>query len=312
VVSAFAVSSLFLLLIAVYQRRRRIAERMALQAEANARLEVRVRERTSELLMSNRRLRASIEERDRAELELRQAQQELIQASKLAALGQMSAGLSHELNQPLSAIRSYADNAVAFLERENTDRARSNLSGIAELTERMARIIRNLRTYARNEQTPIRPVSVKDAITSASLLLESKARSAEAEIRLNLPEEDLVVMGGDVRLQQVFVNLLSNAIDAVADSAVRLIDVSVFRQGDEVHCRVRDSGPGIPQNEIGSVFDPFFSTKAVGQGMGLGLSITIGIVEQFGGRIVAGNRPQGGAEFLVVLRLAEEGRSAAE
>jgi two-component system C4-dicarboxylate transport sensor histidine kinase DctB len=119
-------------------------------------------------------------------------------------------------------------------------------------------------------------------------------------------------MGGDVRLQQVFVNLLSNAIDAVADSAVRLIDVSVFRQGDEVHCRVRDSGPGIPQNEIGSVFDPFFSTKAVGQGMGLGLSITIGIVEQFGGRIVAGNRPQGGAEFLVVLRLAEEGRSAAE
>ncbi|CAN0227267.1 unnamed protein product, partial [Chrysoparadoxa australica] len=159
VVSAFAVSSLFLLLIAVYQRRRRIAERMALQAEANARLEVRVRERTSELLMSNRRLRASIEERERAELELRQAQQELIQASKLAALGQMSAGLSHELNQPLSAIRSYADNAVAFLERENTDRARSNLSGIAELTERMARIIRNLRTYARNEQPPIRPVS---------------------------------------------------------------------------------------------------------------------------------------------------------
>lgn len=312
-ISVFAAASLFLLLVAVYQRRRRIEERMALQKEATARLEDRVRERTSELMLTNRRLRASIAEREKAEGELRHAQEELIQASKLAALGQMSAGLSHELNQPLAAIRSYADNAGAYLDRDEPARVRKNLTGIGELTERMARIIRNLRTYARNEQTPVRPVLLAEALSGATSLLEARIRAVNAEVRIADEAPGVLVMGGDVRLQQVFVNLLANALDAVETRASRDIEIGIAAPLDEeVVITVRDSGPGIDPAQIGSVFDPFYSTKEVGKGMGLGLSITFGIVELFGGRITAGNHPDGGALFTVILRRAEAGRSAAE
>ncbi|MEQ9329516.1 MAG: ATP-binding protein [Rhodospirillales bacterium] len=312
-ISVFAAASLFLLLVALYQRRRRIEERMALQKEATARLEDRVRERTSELMLTNRRLLASIAEREKAEGDLRQAQEELIQASKLAALGQMSAGLSHELNQPLAAIRSYADNASAYLDRDEPGKARKNLTGIGELTERMARIIRNLRTYARNEQTPVRPVLLSEALSGATALLEARIRAVNAEVRIADNAPGVLVMGGDVRLQQVFVNLLANALDAVETQTTRDIDIGIAAtDGEDLVITVRDSGPGIDPAQIGSVFDPFYSTKEVGKGMGLGLSITFGIVELFGGRITAANHPDGGALFTIILRRAEAGRSAAE
>lgn len=290
--------------IAVYQRRRRVAERLQLQASVNAELERRVALRTDELTRANRQLEAEVGERRRAENELRLAQSELVQASKLAALGQMSAGLSHELNQPLAAIRSYADNARKFMERERYDTANTNLGLIVELTERMARIIRHLRTYARKEPTTVRPTLVVRAIEESVALLHRRIEDAGVTVVLDAPDTSLSAIAGEVRLQQVMVNLLSNALDAMSESADRTLRISAREERDCVFIEVADTGSGIPTESLPSVFDPFFTTKDVGAGLGLGLSITYGIVQQFGGTISARNRDSGGAVFEVRLQPA--------
>ena len=283
IISASALLSISLIAVVVIQRRHRFSERIRLQELARQQLEDRVQERTEEL---------------------RQTQDGLIQASKLAALGQMSAGLSHELNQPLTAIRAYAENARAFLERQQLATVSQNLDGISELTARMARIIKILRTYARNEPVDIRPVSVAHCIDETLSLLDQRLRQEAIEVRYVRPPEDCCVNGGDVRLQQVLVNLVSNALDAMRGVPEKRLDISVQREEVSVVISIADSGPGIPREQLGRVFDPFFSTKEVGQGMGLGLSITYGIVKQFGGHIAAGNRNTGGAEFKLVLTAA--------
>ena len=290
--------------IAVYQRRRRVAERLQLQASVNAELERRVALRTDELTRANRQLEAEVGERRRAENELRLAQSELVQASKLAALGQMSAGLSHELNQPLAAIRSYADNARKFMERERYDTADTNLGLIVELTERMARIIRHLRTYARKEPTTVRPTLVVRAIEESVALLHRRIEDSGVTVVLDAPDTSLSAIAGEVRLQQVMVNLLSNALDAMSESADRTLRITAREEIDCVLIEVADTGSGIPAESLPSVFDPFFTTKDVGSGLGLGLSITYGIVQQFGGTISARNGDGGGAVFEVRLQPA--------
>ena len=296
----------------IYQRRRRMIERMAIQDTARHELETRVLERTQILTETNVKLCDEIDERRRAESELQSTQAELVQASKLAALGQMSAGLSHELNQPLAAIRSYADNAATFLDRTELAPARSNLLGIGELTERMARIIKNLRTYARNEQVPARPVPLPDTINEALSLLEGRLTKDAVTVSIDLPDHLPPVMGGEVRFQQVFINLFTNAIDAMADSPRKHINVRVVTDTGGVQVSVEDSGPGVPSEVLENVFDPFYSTKTVGEGMGLGLSITYGIVRQFGGTITVSNASTGGAVFTLTLPLAAISDEAAE
>ena len=296
----------------IYQRRRRMIERLTLQEAARQELEVRVRERTRNLTETTDKLRAEVEERRRAEAELKTAQAELVQASKMAALGQMAAGLSHELNQPLAAIRSYAENAVTFLERERTDTAKSNLSEIAELTDRMARIIKNLRTYSRNEQVPVRAVRLQDAVDEALALLDTRLSESGTTVQLDVPSDLPPVMAGDVRLQQVFVNLFTNAIDAMSGRPERIIKVRAHADADGVQACVEDTGPGVPSDVLENVFDPFYSTKDVGEGMGLGLSITYGIVRRFGGVITVSNGDQGGAVFTITLPRAVSANEAAE
>ncbi|MGB0671918.1 MAG: sensor histidine kinase, partial [Rhodospirillales bacterium] len=228
----------------------------------------------------------------------------------LAALGQMSAGLSHELNQPLAAIRSYADNAGAFLDRGREETARRNLKGISELTVRMARIIKNLRTFAREESVALRPSSLATAIQESLTLLERRLQAEGVQVDIRLPEGDVTVMGGDVRLQQIFVNLISNALDAMdmASSPERRLVLAAEARGAEALVTVGDSGPGI---DAARSNDAFYTTKEVGQGTGLGLSITFGLVNQFGGTITAGRDEElGGARFTLTLRLAEERREA--
>lgn len=312
VVASFMLVSLMLLAAVAHQRRMRLGESIALQARAHADLEHQVKARTKDLTEANVQLRKEIGERRRTEAMLRTAQDDLVQASKLAALGQMSAGLSHELNQPLAAIRSYSDNARTLLEREETASARTNLEFISELTDRMARIIRNLRTYARGEQVSTRPTSVNRALDEALGLLEGRLKSEGVTLRLDLPAGDLMVSGGAVRLQQVFVNIISNAIDAMSGTAEKVLEVSVEPGDSEVTVHVRDTGPGIPEDHLGDIFDPFFSTKEVGEGMGLGLSITYGIINQFGGSIDARNHPDRGAIFQFTLSRLHEHRDAAE
>jgi two-component system C4-dicarboxylate transport sensor histidine kinase DctB len=214
----------------------------------------------------------------------------------------MSAGVSHELNQPLAAIRSYSDNAKAFIERGNIDTASDNLQSITELAERIDRIIKNQRTYARDESISMRPVIVAEALNDSLVLMAERIQNESIEVINEIPEDSPVVIAGDVRLQQVFVNILSNAFDSMRSSEVKQLQISTFEQGEMIHIYLCDTGTGVPQALREHVFDPFYSTKSVGEGMGLGLSITYGIVDQFGGKIVIGDSSSGGAMFSIILK----------
>jgi two-component system, NtrC family, C4-dicarboxylate transport sensor histidine kinase DctB len=262
------------------ERIRRDRERIDMQSRARAELEHRVQERT---------------------LELQQAQSELIQAGKLAALGKMSAGLSHELNQPLAAIRSYSDNAGTFLERGELDPAHANLKNISELTDRMARIIKHLRTYASKDKIKAGPTDLVVAVREALVLLRHRADKEGVTIINKLPDHEIIAHGGLVRLQQVFVNILTNAFDAIASESNKQVIITLEEQSNMYIVEICDSGRGLTPEELERVFDPFFSTKEVGEGVGLGLSISYGIIAQFDGYIEATNCKDGGAAFRVAL-----------
>lgn len=278
-----------------------VTERRRTLAQLNAVLEARVAKRTRALSTTNARLRDEIREREEAETRLRKAQQELVQAGKLSALGQMSAGISHELNQPLMAIQSFADNAGAYLDRGNTEKVRENLGRVADLAHRMGRIIRNLRAFARQEGTQTGRVDLASILASAIELTAARLAREQVVLDYTPPAGPVWVRGGEVRLAQVFVNLLTNAADAMAGTGGGRIVMDVSAEPIPT-VTVRDSGPGIAAPD--KVFEPFYSTKQVetGQeGLGLGLSISYGIVQSVGGDIVGRNHAAGGAEFVVTL-----------
>ena len=270
-------------------------------------------ERRRTLADANIRLEAAVEART---AELTKAQSDLVQAGKLSALGQMSAGISHELNQPLMAIRSYAENAEAFLERGKTDIAGQNLGRIAELARRMGRIIRNLRAFAKQESEGMTDVDLASVIAAVLEITQARARAGGVDIIWDAPETPITVRGGEVRLQQVVLNLVTNAMDAMeGQTFTQRIEIDTDRSGARVDLYVRDTGPGL--SEPDRIFDPFYSTKQVtsdgtGQdGMGLGLSISYGLVQSFGGIICGRNHPAGGAVFTVTLDAADVARSEA-
>ncbi|MCK0167046.1 ATP-binding protein [Jannaschia sp. S6380] len=274
-------------------------ERRRVLARANQTLEARVSERTEALTAANTRLTDEVRERREAEARLTRAQADLVQAGKLSALGQMSAGISHELNQPLMAIRSFAQNAGTFLARGNTDAASGNLTRIDALAGRMGRIIRNLSAFARAERQPAVETDLADVIEAALEITETRRREAGIETRLDLAPGPVLAMGGEVRLGQVLVNLIGNAIDAMRDRDPAVLTVTL--RADPPSITVRDTGVGLanPAN----IFDPFYTTKEVGAGLGLGLSISYGIVAGFGGEI-RGENVKDGAAFTVTLRPA--------
>lgn len=276
-------------------------ERRRALARANAALEQRVEARTRALSAANVALRREVSEREEAEAALRRAQADLVQAGKLSALGQMSAGLSHELNQPLMAIQSFAENGAEFLRRDKPETAARNLERISELARRMGRIIRNLRAFARQESEPAVRVDVVATLEQALELIGPRLAHEGIDLLWTPPPVPVWVCGGEVRLGQVFVNLLNNAADAMAGSARREIAVAVDVGSDAVTVEIADTGPGIAEPD--RIFDPFYSTKEVGasEGMGLGLSISYGLVQSFGGAIRGRNREAGGAVFSVLL-----------
>lgn len=264
-------------------------------------LESRVSERTAALLASNQRLQNEIVERRRAEVDLKSKQDELVQAAKLAALGQMSAGMAHEINQPLAAIRSFADNAVTLIDLGRTKIARDNLSEIAGLTERMARITGQLKQFARKSSGQMEAVAVIDIVEGAVALLASSLRTDDVVLSWVPPAAVQRVWGDEVRLQQVMINLLRNALDAVRNVDERHITVEVSAGPTTVSIAVHDSGRGIDLDAMARLFDPFFTTKPAGEGLGLGLSISEGIVRDLGGQLSASNHPDGGAVFTITL-----------
>ena len=290
------------------ERRRGLTELLAVEAAANAELEARVQARTKDLSAANKSLRREVHERQDAEAALHKAQADLVQAGKLSALGQMSAGISHELNQPLMAIRSFAENAEEYLARGKPEVAAENLSRISDLARRMGRIIKNLRAFSRQEKEPIGDVDLVGVVDVVLELAEARIRDESVQLNWQKPMAPVIVRGGEVRLQQVAMNLVSNALDAMSDAAQRVLSLSIDlgdRPGDGiVRLTVRDTGAGIA--DPNKIFDPFYSTKEVGksEGMGLGLSISYGIVQSFGGAIHGRNAPQGGAIFTIELTAA--------
>lgn len=284
-------------------------ERRRTLARANAVLEARVAARTGALSESNEQLRREVHERKEAEAALKQAQAELVQAGKLSALGRMSAGISHELNQPLMAIQQFAGNGARFLDRGRTDAAAENLSRIGDLADRMARIIRNLRAFARNEAEPVARVDIVAVIESALEMTETRRRAEGIALDWAPPDHPVHVLGGEVRLGQVLVNLITNAADAMEGRPDKVLTLRLS-EGARVAVSVADTGPGIEQPE--KLFEPFYTTKEVGgsEGMGLGLSISYGLVQSFGGAIRGENTGQGAVFTLELDRF--EAQEAAE
>ncbi|PWR02238.1 sensor histidine kinase [Meridianimarinicoccus roseus] len=289
----------------VLSRRARILDRLEAQRATQDLLEQRVRERTADLNVANASLRTEVEERRSAEHRLRQTQKELVQAGKLAALGQMSAAISHEINQPLAAVKSYADNAAMLLDRDRQSEARENMTRISDMADRIATISGHLRNFARRPQEGIAPVDMVAVVDDALDLMRARLASGGVRVGFDRPSKPVMAMGGQLRLQQVVVNLLSNALDATEHLAAPRIRVVLSPPEDgEVRLAVQDSGPGLSEAALAQVFDPFFTTKSPGKGLGLGLSISFNIVEDFGGHLRARNIDAGGAEFSVELPAA--------
>ncbi|MDH6149227.1 MULTISPECIES: sensor histidine kinase [Paraburkholderia] len=331
IVTGFGYVSLVLLAFYWRMRRARVREMMrsrALLQKAYAELNQRVAERTADLSEANEQLHKEVGERTRAEQELRAAQDELIQASKLAALGQMAAGITHELNQPLAALRSFSDNTRVLLERGDQASARENLEAIAALTERMGKITNQLKLFVGRARPRSARASIVRALRNVVGLLQKRLQGVELEFvlidteadtdtaaaaaaggartPLNLADDhpELVANCDDLRLEQVLINLLGNALDATAGMNPPRITVEVAAGVANLSIAVGDNGPGIPDDVLPHLFEPFFTTKEMGQGLGLGLAISSSIARDCGGSLVARNAPHGGASFVLTLRRA--------
>lgn len=303
-VGVLVVGLLGLMMLIFWQRRRQLAERLAVQHAAKTELERRVVERTSQLGAANAALKEEVAERRATEKRLRQTQAELVQAGKLAALGQMSAALSHEFNQPLAAARNYAENAQLLLERKRAAEAQENIGRILGTIDRMGRISRHLRSFARKSNERLQAVPLAEVALAAQELLGWRLQKSGATLLVDLGDPPPVVTGGAVRLQQVLVNLIGNALDAIEGQDDKRLHLTARQVGEMVEVCLRDHGPGVPEHLQARIFDPFFSTKEVGKGLGLGLSISYNILRDFDGSLSVRNHPEGGAEFVLRLHPA--------
>ena len=289
---------------AMLQRRRRLRERLIHQAEAQAELERRVEERTADLARVNQEIEHEIAERRQTEKQLRRMQNDLVQAGKLAALGQMSAALSHEFNQPLAAAKNYAENASLLVERGRLEEVTENLRRISGLIDRMASISKHLRNFARKPNEKMAAVGLEAVLRDTLEIVGARLKAADAVLDVDLGPVQLAVKAGPVRLQQVLVNIISNAADAVEGREDRHIALQAVQHGQMVSIFIRDRGPGVPAAISERIFDPFFTTKGVGRGLGLGLSISYNIIKDFGGQLRVRNHEEGGAEFEIELPAA--------
>ena len=263
---------------------------------------------SAELRQLNARLQQEIAERERVQKDLAVAEQTLAQSSKLAALGEMSAAVSHELNQPLAAMKTYLAGARLLLQRKRGEEALSSFQRIDDLIERMGAITRQLKSYARKGGEAFEPVDARACLSSALSMMEPQLRARVVKISRTLPREPVLVQVDRIRFEQVIINLLRNALDATKDSADPQIDI-LMTKGETVTLSVRDNGHGI--QDFDALFEPFYTTKKPGDGVGLGLAISSGIVNDLGGRLTARNAPNGGAIFDVQLPLHGKARAEA-
>lgn len=285
--------------VGLWLRQRRAYLRSVVSARDE--LEQRVQQRTQALEDVNRSLRNEINERERAEQELHLAHAELVQAGKLAAMGRMAAVIVHELNQPLDAIRTFAASAGILAEKNRGAELQETLRMIRQLTERMEKITGQLRSFARKDSGERHPVLVQRIVQRALLLLDNRLRQSEVKVDMALPSNPLYVAGEEIQMEQVMINLLRNAVDAMADSADRRLAVTVDSVDSSVVIKVTDTGTGIPADTMPHLFEPFYSTKSEGDELGLGLALCYNVITSYGGNIRASNNPEGGATFEVSI-----------
>ena len=264
---------------------------------------------SAELRLLNARLQREIAERQKAQKNLGVAELTLAQSSKLAALGEMSAAVSHELNQPLAAMKTYLAGARLLLQRKRPEEAMSSFQRIDDLIDRMGAITRQLKSYARKGGEAFEAIDVRVSLSSALSMMEPQLKSRVVRINRTLPRQPVMVMADRIRLEQVIINLLRNALDATKDNAKPQIDI-LLSSGESVMLTVRDNGSGII--DLDNLFEPFYTTKKPGEGVGLGLAISSGIVTDLGGRLTARNGDEGGAVFEVSLPILNKERTAAE
>ncbi|WP_296744734.1 ATP-binding protein [Mesorhizobium sp.] len=289
-----------LVALAAYLLWRRQSGQMRIAAEqaARAELERGVAERTKDLSLARDRLQAEIADHRSTEARLQGMQQELVQANRLATLGQVAAGVAHEINQPVATIRAYADNARVFLERKQVAPAEENLSAIAALTERIGSITEELKALARKGRTAAEPIELRGTIEGAVVLLRSRFAGRLDALAITLPPPALKVMGNRLRLEQVLINLFQNALEALEGRDDGKVEVAAAQTGDSVALSVSDNGPGIPTAVLKSLFTPFNTSKE--KGLGLGLVISKDIVADYGGRIEVSS-DRNGTRFTVHL-----------
>jgi len=248
-------------------------------------------------------LRETTQEMERREQELREKQEQLVQAGKLATLGELTTGVAHELNNPLNNIGLFVGNVLdqIRLGRFDAEAAERELENAMEQVRKATVIISHLRTFGRAASVTFEPADIDEVIEHSLLLMQEQLRLRGIEVVLDLCAEELVVFGNPIQLEQVFVNLLTNARDALEDARTKRIWIETTRDEELITIRFSDSGPGIPRELEQRIFDPFFTTKEVGAGTGLGLSITYSIVKEHGGEIAVEQRDGRGAGFWIEL-----------
>jgi two-component system C4-dicarboxylate transport sensor histidine kinase DctB len=284
VTASLAMAVLLLLAVTLWQRRRAVRHKLASQAALQAAhdsLESTVVARTAQL---------------------RAAQNDLVHAGKMAALGQMSAGLVHELNQPLTALRTLSDSAGMLLDHDRHDEVRGNLQRISGMVDRLARLTSRLKTFAhKSDLPPPQPVAVLRSIADAQVLLGAELKERDIRVDVEVRPAELSVMADEATIGSLLGNLMRNAVDAMQGAPQRVLRVEAHAMGERVVLTVTDTGPGIPADILGRLFEPFVTSKPAGAGLGLGLVISAQLVRAAGGTLRAGNRDEGGACFTVDL-----------
>jgi C4-dicarboxylate-specific signal transduction histidine kinase len=253
-------------------------------------------------------LRETTQEMERREQELRDKQEQLVQAGKLATLGELTTGVAHELNNPLNNIGLYIGNAIdqIRLDKVDSERLVADLEKAMEQVLKATEIISHLRTFGRAAPVSVELVDIDDVIERSLLLVHEQLRLRAIDVDLELCPDELLVLANPIQLEQVFINLLTNARDALADANQRTIRIASSRDEERIMIAFSDTGPGIPRELQQRIFDPFFTTKEVGTGTGLGLSITYSILKEYGGDISVISESGKGATFLIELPFADE------
>ncbi|MFB9886883.1 ATP-binding protein [Balneatrix alpica] len=258
-------------------------------------------QRAAELDRSNQHLNAEIERRHAAEADLRETQAELVQAAKMAALGQLSASIAHEFNQPLAAMHSYTHNALRYLQRGDNDKCQEKLEDIERLIKRLSTTSNHLKTFARRPQDALSPQSLNQLAENALSLFQERLRQQQVRVRWQCPSEPIQVVTEPSQLEQVIVNLISNALDAMQGCEAPELLIQLKQSERLASLHLSDNGMGLSESARQKLFEPFFTTKPPGQGLGLGLSISYNIIRDLGGRLLITPRPEGGVCASVEL-----------